>query len=311
MIPIKDWFPHALGLGSMMFGWRTDFREATKILAISRANGIKFVDTSVSYARGDCHAIIRRGIKLLSAQSDFILATKVGGISSNSDPPALRGYSYLNIKRQCELALSQLGVDTIDLLQLHHPTCRWPASEIARALDDLRCEGKIKHYGACNFSHLQLECLEKELTYDNISNQVEVNLLNACNLGVLGMTDSSQSTRPVIGWGPLASGLLTSAVVRSRKIAQQSRIGSSRPTVKKVLTNRLRSKYVIFDELLNLEKATGYTSQCISILWALCQTPVNGILVGPSSVDQYNDLLSILPMRADAALMSKIERTFI
>ena len=81
----------------MMMGWRLDSRESEKIISLAYDNQILIIDTSVSYSRGYCHKIIGNALSNLKLRNKFFIATKVGGVSNDSDQPQNRGYSKKNI----------------------------------------------------------------------------------------------------------------------------------------------------------------------------------------------------------------------
>ncbi|MBS3913054.1 MAG: aldo/keto reductase [Bacteroidetes bacterium] len=288
-------FVSRLGLGTMMMGWRLAQAESEKVIASAHEQGISLIDTSISYARGGCHQIIGQSLRNLKLQDKFFIATKVGGIADDSDPPDHRGYSRRNIIRQCELSLTQLGVDCIDLLQLHFPTKEFEYQEMLEALILLRSQGKIKYFGVCNYT---VDDMQSVLAYAKenaalkpLTNQFEYNLLNFQQQELL----FSQLETAGIGsitWGPLASGLLRDWYAKNAVAQPGSRIDTSREKDQKIALLNEPSTQKILKALTQLSAETKLPAHAIAIIWQLKKNPANCTLLGPSSLAQFNDLLS-------------------
>ena len=283
-----------LGLGTMMMGWRMDLEESIEVLATARAHGITFLDSSVSYARGGCHTILGSALGALKARDDFILATKVGGRSSDQDPPEFTGLSEFNIFRQCNLSLSQLKVDYIDVLQLHVPSDDVPIEEQLWALEKLRSEGKIRYYGFCNYTLKQAASIlnaatalglngliSHQLTYNLLDQAGKIDLLDQCKTSGLGS----------IIWGPLASGLLTDWYGDNFKLKEGSRISNGRERDDKQKLLSLPSSQLILESLKRESDECGLSIQNIAINWLLENPLVTTVLLGPSNNKQLVELL--------------------
>jgi len=285
-----------IGLGTMMMGWRTNRSESKKILSAACDLGITFIDTSVSYSRGFSHEIIGKSLASLKIRDKFTLATKVGGVSDDTDPIHHRGYSKKNIIRQCELSLRQLKTERIDILQLHYPTSETSYAEMLEALSLLIYQGKIKNYGLSNYNKDELNALCQSAEINNfqlpISNQFECNLLNykksqsffeACSFQRIGS----------ITWGPLSSGLLSNWYIRSSSIKPGSRIDNSREkNISKKILHKVFTKKILL-LLGQISKETGITVQVLAISWLIHRKPNNCILIGPSNLKQLIELSSI------------------
>ncbi len=284
---------HALkgiGLGTMMMGWRLDEKESEKVIALAHENNVLFIDTSVSYARGYCHQIIGKSIHNLNLMNRFFIATKVGGISNDNDTSEKIGYSRSNIIRQCELSLSQLNIECIDLLQLHNPSSVHGYDEILDAIILLKAQGKIKDYGICNYG---VKETDKLLTYaaDNnlplpITNQFEYNLLNASHQESMFNFLEKKNIRSLT-WGPLASGLLTDWYVNNIELKPNGRIQIGREKESKYKLLNTKSTQKVLRKVSDICQKYNMSAQILSLLWLMRKKPNNQILVGPSSIDQF------------------------
>ena len=146
--PIRGINTHVsvFGLGTMMFGaWgNPDRTECRRITDIALDAGINFFDTADIYDRGECESIVGETIR--GRRDRVILATKVGNPMSDDRW----------IKTSCEASMRRMGVDHIDLYQMHRPDPSTPILESINAMNDLIAAGKISAYGTSTFSPVQL-----------------------------------------------------------------------------------------------------------------------------------------------------------
>ena len=141
----------------------------------------------------------------------IVLATKCG-IRFAGDPgpgdPYRYDFSAEYITRQCEQSLRRLGVECIDLYQLHRPDYLMDAGEVAAAFDSLQRAGKVREFGVSNFAPAQLALLQQACARPLVANQVEISLaqLAAFNDGTLDDCQARKITP--LAWSPLVGGLL-------------------------------------------------------------------------------------------------------
>src|SRR5262249_45107303 len=139
-----------LCLGAMTFGtasWGCDEKTALDLIARFLDAGGNFVDTADNYADGRAEEIFGKG--LAGRRHQVILPTKctmpVGGGAND------RGASRKHIREACEASLKRLGVETIDLYQVHAEDLSTPLDETLAALDDLVRAGKVLYLGCSNY----------------------------------------------------------------------------------------------------------------------------------------------------------------
>ena len=296
-------------LGTMMMAWRLDKAQAREILAMAIDNNITLIDTSVSYARGACHSMLAEIISDLNCAHKVQIATKVGGISSDADPDHFRGLSKLNIHRQCNKSLQQLGVDALDLLQLHFHDSNTALEEQVESMQKLQAIGKIKAWGVCNYTAQQMvalhHCAKKMGGALPISNQIKFNLIET--KAAQGLTNALKECQmQSIIWGPLSSGLLTNKTARFLAIDPKSRIGSGREKDEK--NTLLKSKFTkeTIQQLVNVSNKTGVGIAQIAIAWVTHQPWVNSVLLGPSSLEQFKDLITVQHLNSNSAFLEEL-----
>ena len=283
-----------IGLGTMMMGWRISYKDSLDMLAHAMDRGITFLDSSVSYARGNCHQILGRAIQSLGARSQVVLATKVGGISRDGDPTDFVGVSPGNILRQCELSLNQLKMDYIDLLQLHLADDTIPLEDQMGALESLRKKGHIRFYGVCNFSIKQLRGLIRIVTRDNysgfVSHQFSYNLLEQNDRENILEQCESRGIGTIV-WGPLASGLLTDNYSNRSTIVEGTRIDVGRERNDKLMLLKNPKTQEILRSMVQRRVASGATIQQQAVSWLYKNDRVTSILIGPSNIQQLQELI--------------------
>lgn len=290
----KTSFPSGIGLGTMMMGWRLNNKDSEKIISLAYDNQILMIDTSVSYSRGYCHEIIGSALLNLKLRDKFFIATKVGGVSNDSDKPQYRGYSKNNIIRQCELSLTQLNIECIDLLQLHNPTNDFGFQEILEALNLLKTQGKIKNYGICNYNIKNtkklLNYISKNSFPEPLTSQFEYNLINFHEQSSLFKFLETTNLK-TLTWGPLASGLLTDWYLDKTFLRPNSRIEVGRENNYKNIILKKTSTKNIFNKISAYCFEFNISAQVFSLLWILKTKPNNSPLIGPSSINQFIQLV--------------------
>jgi aryl-alcohol dehydrogenase-like predicted oxidoreductase len=140
-------------VGGHMWGGQDDTNSIEAIHA-AIDHGINWIDTAPIYGSGHSEEVVGRAIKQLPASKRPMIFTKFG-LGTNPQPPT-RSASAAEVKAECADSLRRLGVDHIDLYQLHWPAPQ-PIAETAGACGELLKAGKIRAIGVSNFSVQQIE----------------------------------------------------------------------------------------------------------------------------------------------------------
>ena len=184
-------------------------REA--ILAAYDA-GYTLFDHADIYCDGVSETIFGQVLKKLPGMRPHIVIATKCAIRKAGDPkpsaPFRYDFSAEHILRSCEGSLERLGVECIDIYQLHRPDYLMNSEEVAAAFSKLLDQGKVHHFGVSNFRPSQLAALQKACPMPLIVNQVEISLANRTCLddGTLDQCVSEKITP--MAWSPLAGGLL-------------------------------------------------------------------------------------------------------
>ena len=186
-------------------------RGAASCIAAYEA-GYRFFDTADVYGRSACEEIFGNALRGVQGfRDDVVIATKCGiRHAAEPTPQAPQRYdlSAEHILTSCEGSLKRLGIDTIDIYQLHRPDVLCDPHEVAAAFDKLNQQGKARYFGVSNFLPAQVAMLQRWLNVPLVVNQVEIHLMRlACfEDGTLDQCLEKQMTP--LSWSPLAGGKL-------------------------------------------------------------------------------------------------------
>jgi predicted oxidoreductase len=174
--------------------------------------GYTLFDNADIYCHGESERMFGRVLKEVSGMRERILIATKCGVRRAGDPKSDAPYRYdfsaAHISRSCEESLQRLGVETIDLYQLHRPDLLCDPVEVAGAFSRLRQEGKVREFGVSNFRPSQVTMLQQACPMPLVVNQVEISLARAdCLLD--GTLDQCLALRMTpLAWSPLAAGRL-------------------------------------------------------------------------------------------------------
>jgi len=140
-------------IGGWMWGGQDDARSIAAIHAAAE-NGVNWIDTAPIYGSGRSEKVVGDALKKLPAATRPLVFTKFG-LGDNSEVP-VKAAARADVMRECDASLKRLGVERIDLYQLHWPAAQ-PIAETARACEELLKAGKIRAIGVSNFSAEQLD----------------------------------------------------------------------------------------------------------------------------------------------------------
>src|SRR5690349_22091171 len=178
-----------LGFGAMrltgkgIWGPPDDRDECIRVLRRAVELGVNFIDTADSYGPYVAEELIREA---LHPYDGVLIATKAGLLRTGPDVWPVLGFpAYL--RQECEMSLRRLGVDTIDLFQLHRIDPKFPAEDQVGELAALQQEGKIRHIGLSEVNVEQLEAAQRVAPIVSVQNMYNLTmrgsepLLDACD----------------------------------------------------------------------------------------------------------------------------------
>lgn len=294
-----------LCLGTMNFGPRTSERESFEILSQALEAGINFIDTANQYGGrlgvGTTEEILGRWLaEDGSRRGRVVLATKV--YAPMSDDINDRGLSARHIQNACEESLRRLGVDHIDLYQMHHLDRSARIEEIWQAMDRLISHGKITYVGSSNFpgwaiaranekalARQRLGLVSEQSLYNLLERRVELEVLPACRAYGVGL----------IPWSPLAGGLLG-----------EPHGGDSGRRRSADLQQELASRKAQLDQFHDLCGALDEDPAAVAVAWLLHRPGVSAAIIGPGDPVQLTSLLRSSDIRLDGPTLERLDQIF-
>jgi aryl-alcohol dehydrogenase-like predicted oxidoreductase len=291
----------ALGGGDWEFGWGPQ-QDEESIAAIHHAleQGINWIDTAAGYGFGHSERVVGEALAALK-QRPYVF-TK----ASLLEGPGRRVLHSLrrdSIRREAEASLERLGVDAIDLYQIHWPIPDADIEEGWAALAELRDEGMVRHIGVSNFDLEQLRRIESiapvetmQPPYSLIARDVEAEILPHAQAAGIG----------VIAYSPMGSGLLTGKMTRER-IASMS--GDDWRKRDANFNEPLLSEHLALVERLRaVAERHETTPGAIAAAWTLANPAVDGAIVGFRRPDQVDPILAAAGLELSDEDVEEIER---
>jgi aryl-alcohol dehydrogenase-like predicted oxidoreductase len=292
------------GLGTMVLGvWgNRDLDECVRIVHRALDAGINLVDTADIYGAGENEEIVARAIA--GRRDDVVLATKFHG--SMGDDVNQRGDSRRWVMRAVDDSLRRLGVDHVDLYQIHRPDPATPIDETVGALDDLVRSGKVRYWGTSTFPAEELVEARwsaqrrnttgphsEQAPYSILHRHVERDVLPVCQRHGIG----------VLVWSPLSGGWLTGKY----RAAGDAPAGSRAATNPDHFDGRNEAKADAVDRLRRIAADAGLPLTHIALAWVAEHPAVTSVLLGPRTDEQLVDLLGATDVVLDDATLDAID----
>ena len=230
--------------GSREWGWNRLYTEKDVLAAFQKALelGINFVDTAEVYGLGKSEEILGRAMR--EHREEIVVATKVWPWN----------LSYGRVLRAADRSRRRLGVDTIDLYQIHWPNRFISIRSTMKAMKKLIDDGKIRCVGVSNFNLAQMKGAQEALDpIELVSNQVKYNVLDREIEKELLPFASEEKIR-IIAYSPLAKGLLTAKYTAGTEPSSFVQRMSPRFSQRNLL--KLRETYELLREIGNAHKKT-------------------------------------------------------
>lgn len=280
-----------IGLGTWVFGGRwggADDADSKAACHAALDAGINWIDTADIYGQGRAERIVGEVVR--ERGGDVIVATK-GGVAWDAGPPLSiwreAGGDYLRMA--CERSLTALGLDHIDLYQVHWPVPDVPAEETIGALLDLRRRGLVRHIGVSNYALADLEAAGAVAQLDSyqpgyhlMRREVERAELPWCEQNDVG----------VIAYGPLGHGLFTGRMNLRTTFADNDWRATSEFFTDELYPERVAAVAELQRVADEAGRAGGVAE--LAVMWVLRRPEVTAAIVGGRNADQA---------RANAALV--------
>jgi aryl-alcohol dehydrogenase-like predicted oxidoreductase len=275
----------AIGGGGYDWGWGSQ-DDDDSIAAIHRALdlGVNWIDTAAQYGFGHSETVVGRALAGLR-ERPFVF-TK-GGQPEGPGRTTLQSLRRDSLRREIEASLERLGLDTVDLYQIHWPI---PAEEIGEgwsALADFKEQGLARHIGVSNFGADQLRRIQQiapvetlQPPYSLIDRGIEDEILPYCQ---------DQGTG-VIVYSPMASGLLTGAMTAERIAGLPD--DDWRKHDARFTEPQLSRHLALVERLTAVARRHGTTPGAVAVAWTLRHPAVDGAIVGLRRPDQAAPIIA-------------------
>ena len=297
----------AIGGGKWEFGWGVqDDNDSVEAIHAGLDRGLNWIDTAAVYGLGHSETMVGRAIQDLRERP--YVFTK-GSLVWDQDGTISHNLQAASIRREAEASLRRLGVERIDLYQIHWPAWKGqpesasPGSieEAMAALLALQREGKIRHLGVSNFNAQQMAralavgpVTSLQPPYSLLSRDVEGSILPFASRNRIG----------VINYSPMYSGLLSGAMTRSR-IANMPDDDWRRnnPNFQEPL---LSQNLKLVELLARIGKRHHAGPGQVAIAWTLSNPAVTGSIVGVRTAKQAQEISTAADLRLSEEEMVEI-----
>ncbi len=280
----------AIGGGDWLFGWGPqDDDDSVRTIVRAVELGINWIDTASVYGHGHSEEVVGRALRQIPPGRRPAVFTKCGLVWDRNDPrgPAKRVARPDQLRRDCEDSLRRLGVDRIDLFQIHWPDeSGVPAEESWGEMTRLLFEGKVRAIGASNYDTALLERCEKIHHVDSV--QPPFSLLARASAAEIIPWAAAHGTG-VLCYSPMASGLLTDSFSpdRIRKMAFEDWRRSGVNFVQPALSRNIAMR----DALKPIAARHRTTVSAVAVAWAVAWPGVTAAIVGARRPDQIDGWL--------------------
>jgi aryl-alcohol dehydrogenase-like predicted oxidoreductase len=286
--------------------WTLGEEESRKHLRHALDLGINFFDTANVYSHGSSEEIVGRGLRELARRDEIVLATKV--FSPLREGPNQGGLSRKAIFAAIDASLARLGMDYVDLYQIHRFDPHTPLEETLEALHDLVRAGKVRYLGASSMYAWQfakaLFIAERHGWTRFVSMQDHFNLLNREEAREMLPLCVDQGVG-VIPWSPLARGRLTRDGAESTARAKTDAFGRS------LYDATLEADRKVIDAVAQIATQRGVPRAQVALAWVSAQPGITAPIVGATKLAHIDDAVASLSITLSAEELGALDAPYV
>ena len=289
-----------LCMGMMTYGdpkwrpWVLPAADARPFVIRALELGINFFDTADMYSLGASEQVTGQLLRELARRDEVVIATKV--FSPMGPGPNERGLSRAHILDSIDASLKRLGLDYVDLYQIHRYDPETPIEETLQTLHEVVQAGKARYIGASSMyawqfarmlhvsqAHGWARFVSMQNHYNLVYREEEREMMPLCRAEGVG----------IIPWSPLARGFLAGNRTRTQDTA----------TMRAQTDDFAQSMYyrdndfAVVDQLKQVAAARGVAPAQIALAWVLAQPGVTAPIIGASRIEQLNELGAALSIK--------------
>jgi aryl-alcohol dehydrogenase-like predicted oxidoreductase len=303
-----------LCLGTMTYGapawreWVLSEEESRPFIKRGLDLGINFFDTADMYSRGASEEVLGRALHDFAARDQVVVATKA--FFAMGEGPNDKGLSRKHLFDAIDASLRRLGMDYVDLYQIHRWDPDTPIEETLEALDDIVRAGKTRYIGASSMYAWQLaralsladrrgwtRFVSMQNHYNLIYREEEREMLPLCRAEGVG----------VIPWSPMARGFLAG----SRRRQDWGETRRARLDEYAHALYYTDADFQVADRVFEVAGKRGVAPSQIALAWVLAQSGVTAPIIGASKLEHLDQAVSALDIALDAAEREYLEALYV
>lgn len=268
--------------GPWQYGWGPqDDDEAIGAILAALEMGINWIDTAPAYGLGHSEELVRQALKQTDKKP--LIATKCG-ILWNEKKEKVVCLKRQSIRDECHASLKRLGIDVIDIYQMHWPDPDEDVEEAWEEMTRLHDEGKVRYLGVSNFNVEQMQRVQKihppvslQPPYSMLHREVEDELLDYCGQNQIG----------VVAYSPIQRGLLTGKFDQARFEALAP--DDHRRFSSDFLEPQFSATLELVKDLKKIAERSNRTCAELAISWVLRRPEVTAAIVGARRPSQIKE----------------------
>jgi 1-deoxyxylulose-5-phosphate synthase len=288
-------------------GWHVNKDDAREHFRIALESGINFFDTADVYSAGVSEEITGAWLKEMASRDEIVVASKIHGPMGPS--PNQRGLSRKHIIEGCEKSLRRLGMDFLDLYQIHRWDPNTPIEETLDALDSLIRSGKVRYIGASSMAAWQLSKAlytarehgwhrfsSMQNHYNLVYREEEREMIPLC-------LDQGLA---VIPWSPLARGFLAGN-------RQRGGGGSTQRAQVDTFANDMyfrEDDFAVADAVAQIAGQRGVSNAQVACAWVLQAPGVTAPIIGATKAQHLKELIKAVDLKLTAEEIAALEKPY-
>ena len=302
-----------LCLGAMTYGtskwrpWVLDEAESRPFIKRAVESGITFFDTADMYSRGESERVLGRALKEFANRDEVVVATKA--FYPVADGPNARGLSRKHLMQAIDDSLQRLGMEYVDLYQIHRFDYATPIEETVEALHDIVRAGKARYVGASSMfawqfmkmlrtadAHGWTRFVSMQNHYNLVYREEEREMMPLCREEGIG----------VIPWSPMARGFLAGNRSKAAK-------GETLRAKTDEFAHQLYyadSDFTIAERAADLAKRRGVSPAQVALAWLLAKPGVTAPIIGASKPHHLEEAIAATTLALDASEMTLVEELY-
>jgi aryl-alcohol dehydrogenase (NADP+) len=302
-----------LCLGCMTYGspewrsWVLDMEQSKPFFQLAIEKGITFFDTANVYSIGVSEEVTGRWLREFARREEIVVATKVNGPMGSG--PNEKGLSRKSIMAQIDASLTRLGMDYVDLYQIHRFDYDVPIEETLEALNDVVRAGKARYIGASSMYAWQFarmlaasdrhgwsRFVSMQPQYNLVYREEEREMLPLCRSEGVG----------VIPWSPLARGFLAGGRAQPKE-------GNTERARTDEFSPRLYFRdadFKVVDTVGEVAKARGLSNMQVALSWVLRNPAITSPIIGASKLGHIEEAVAALDVKLSDDEAKSLEKPY-